>query len=182
MTTRPNAAEDRPGTRLLARAGTPAAYAAAVLAFTYAAVSLYWTLGGRLLLDTVGGTVAQVARGGGAPAVLLGLTATVLKVAGGLLALALVRPWGRALPRRWLLICSAGASTVLTGYGALLVAAGALALTGTVHTGSADRTALRWHVAVWDMWFLPWGLLLTTATVAYWRRFTRGPPGGEGAL
>ena len=169
MTTRPSVAKDRLGTRLLARAGTPAAYAAAVLAFTYAAVSLYWTLGGRLALDTVGGSVAHVARGGGAPAVLLGLTATVLKVAGGLLALALVRPWGRAIPRRWLLICSAGASAVLIGYGGLIVAAGALALSGTVHTGSADRTALRWHVAVWDMWFLVWGLLLAVATVAYWR-------------
>ncbi|HKA95187.1 MAG TPA: DUF3995 domain-containing protein [Streptosporangiaceae bacterium] len=169
MTTGPSIAKGRPGTRLLARAGTPAAYAAAVLAFTYAAVSLYWTLGGRLLLDTVGGTVEQVARGGGGPAVLLGLTATVLKVAGGLLALALVRPWGRAIPRRWLLICSAGASAVLTGYGGLLVAAGALVLSGAVHTGSADRTALRWHVAVWDMWFLVWGLLLAVATVAYWR-------------
>src|SRR5262249_62018320 len=112
----PSTAGGRPGTRLLARAGTPAAFAAAVLAFTYAAVSLYWTLGGRLLLDTVGGTVEQVARGGGGPAVLLGLTATVLKVAGGLLALALVRPWGRAIPRRWLLICPAGARAGATRY------------------------------------------------------------------
>jgi len=182
MTTRPSAAKDRPGTCLLARAGTPAAYAAAVLAFAYAAVSLYWALGGRLLLDTVGGTVVQVARDGGVPAVLLGLTATVLKVAGGLLALALVRPWGRAIPRRWLLVCSAGASAVLTGYGGLLVAAGTLALTGAVHADIADRTALRWHVAVWDMWFLLWGLLLATATVAYWRRLTGDPPGEEGAV
>lgn len=181
MTTRPSVAKDRPGTRLLAKTGTPSAYAAAVLAFTYAAVSLYWTLGGSLLLDTVGGAVAHVARGGGAPAVLLGLAATVLKVAGGLLALALVRPWGRAIPRRWLLICSAGASAVLIGYGGLIVAAGSLALTGTAHTGSADRTALRWHVAVWDMWFLVWGLLLATATVAYWRRLTGGSPGQERA-
>ena len=57
-----------------------------------------------------------------------------------------------------------------SGYGGLIVAAGALALSGTVQTGGADLGALRWHVAVWDVWFLPWGLLLGTATVAHWRR------------
>jgi hypothetical protein len=64
----------------------------------------------------------------------------------------------------------AAASAVLTGYGGLIVAAGALALSGTVHTGGADLRALRWHVAVWDMWFLLWGLPLATATVAHWRQ------------
>ena len=170
MSEGPSVAMGRPVTFRLTRAGTPAAYAAAVLAFAYAAVSLYWTMGGRLLLETVGRTAVEVARGGGMPAVLLGLTATVLKVVAGLLALVLVRPWGRAVPRRWLLICLAAASAVLTGYGGLIVAAGALALSGTVHTGGADLRALRWHVAVWDMWFLLWGLPLATATVAHWRQ------------
>jgi len=39
--------------------------------------------------------------------VLVALAATVAKVIGGLLALAMVRPWGRLVPRRWLLIGSA---------------------------------------------------------------------------
>jgi CHASE2 domain-containing sensor protein len=26
-----------------------------------------------------------------------------------------------------------------------------------------DRTALRWHVLVWDLWFLVWGVLLGMA-------------------
>ena len=150
--------------------GTLAAYAAAIIAFAYAAVSLYWTVGGSLLLDTVGGKAGAIAADGGVPAVLLGLTATVLKTGGGLLALALIRRWGRVIPRRWLLVCSAGASAVLTGYGCLLVAAGALVLSGTVPAAGADRTALRWHVAVWDMWFLLWGLFLAVATVACWRQ------------
>lgn len=29
--------------------------------------------------------------------------------------------------------------------------------------GPVDRTALRWHVLVWDLWFLVWGLLLGVA-------------------
>jgi hypothetical protein len=36
-----------------------------------------------------------------------------------------------------------------------------------------DRTALRWHVLVWDLWFLVWGLLLG---VAAWQ-FGRASPG-----
>ena len=81
------------------------------------------------------------------------------KVAGGLLALALVRPWGRVIPRRWLLTGAAAASVLLVGYGGLSVLLGALVLAGVIHpAGGVDRTALRWHVGVWDMWFLVWGI------------------------
>jgi len=69
------------------------------------------------------------------------------------------------------LIGSAGASLLLAVYGGLNVTAGALVLSGAIHpAGSVDRTALRWHVAVWDLWFLVWGILLAIATVCYRRR------------
>ena len=151
--------------------GTAAAYAAAVVAFAYALVSLYWAVGGHGLVSTVGGYVEQFARRGGAVPVLVALAATALKVAGGLLALALVRPWGRVVPRRWLLLGSAGASVLLVAYGGLNVLAGVLVLSGVIHPGgNVDRTALRWHAGVWDLWFLVWGILLALATVGYWRR------------
>jgi len=134
-------------------------------------MSLYWALGGHALLSTVGGYVEQFARRGGALPVLVALVVTVVKVAGGLLALALVRPWGRVVPRRWLLIGSAGASVLLVVYGGVSVLLGALVLSGVVRpAGGVDRTALRWHVAVWDLWFLVWGILLAVATIGYWRR------------
>src|SRR5215471_20965343 len=151
-------------------AGTVAAYAAAAVAFAYALVSLYWAVGGHRLISTVGGYVEQVARQGGAVPVLVALAAAAAKVAGGLLALALVRPWGRLVPRRWLLLASTGASVLLVGYGGLNVLAGALVLSGAIHpAGGVDRTALRWHVGVWDLWFLVWGILLALATIGYWR-------------
>src|SRR4029434_9064036 len=75
--------------------GTVTAYTAAIAAFTYALMSLYWAVGGRGLVSTVGGYVEQFADRAGAVPVLVALAATVAKVAGGLLALALVRPWGR---------------------------------------------------------------------------------------
>jgi hypothetical protein len=93
------------------------------------------------------------------------------KAAGGLLALALVRPWGRVVPRGWLLTGSAGVSALLVVYGGLNVLLGALVLLGGIHpAGSVDRTALRWHVGVWDLWFLVWGILLALAIAGYWRR------------
>ena len=96
-------------------AGTVAAYAAAVVAFAYALVSLYWAVGGHRLISTVGGYVAHLAREGGAVPVLVALAAVTAKVAGGLLALALVRPWGRVIPRRWLLAVATAASVLLVG-------------------------------------------------------------------
>jgi len=39
----------------------------------------------------------------------------------------------------------------------LNVLLGALVLSAVIHpAGSVDRTALRWHVGVWDLWFLVW--------------------------
>ncbi len=154
--------------------GTVTAYAAAFVAFAYALVSLYWAVGGNGLISTVGGYVEHFAHRGGALPVLAALAATLAKVAGGLLALALVRPWGRVVPRGWLLLGSAGASALLVVYGGLNVLLGAFVLSGVIHpAGSVDRTALRWHVGVWDLWFLMWGILLALATVGYWRRTVR---------
>jgi hypothetical protein len=162
--------------------GTVTAYAAAIVAFAYALMSLYWALGGHGLVSTIGGYVEQFARRGGILPVVIALAATLAKVAGGLLALAMVRPWGRAVPRRWLLAGSAVASALLVVYGGLNVLLGALVLSGVIHpTGSVDRTALRWHVGVWDLWFLVWGILLALATVGYWRRTVSGLPRDEAA-
>jgi hypothetical protein len=151
--------------------GRAAAYAAAILAFAYALVSLYWAAGGHALISTVGGYVQRAVERGGAVALLAALAAVVAKVAGGLIALALVRPWEQAVRRRWLLIVSAGASALLVAYGGLSVLLGALVLSGAIHpAGGVDRTALRWHVGVWDLWFLAWGIFLALATIGYARR------------
>jgi hypothetical protein len=102
-------------------------------------------------------------------------------VARGLLALA-VRTWGRVIPRGWLLAGSAGASALLVVYGGLNVLLGALVLSGITHlVGGVDRTALRSHVGVWDLWLLAWGIVLSLATVGYWRRTATGPPRDGGS-
>jgi hypothetical protein len=76
----------------------------------------------------VGGTIEELGRAHDPRGVALGVGAGLLKVAGAA-APALARPWGRAVPR-WLLPGAAwAASPVLTAYGGLLVAVGALVLT-----------------------------------------------------
>jgi hypothetical protein len=161
------------------------AYGAAALAGAYAVVSAYWTFGGTALLDTVGGSLERVGRSGGTAGVVLGITTVVLKLAGALLALALVQRWGQRFPPRLLRGTALVAGAVLTLYGAAQVALGAVALTGVLGP-PADPTALRWHVLLWDPWFLLWGLLLLVA--ARRRRAPRGenrpgwlgPPPPEG--
>jgi hypothetical protein len=147
---------------------TWAAYAACALALLSAIPSFYWAAGGTIGLDTVGGAIEELARARDPAGVALGIGAGVLKVAGAVLALALVRPWGRRVPRRLLGGVAWAASMVLTLYGGLLVAVGALVLAGVIGpAGPVDRTALRWHVLVWDLWFLVWGLLLGVAAWHY---------------
>ena len=164
----PGGLRPAPPARSSARAW--AAYGACVLALLYAGPSFYWAFGGTAGLDTVGGTIEELGRDSDLAGVALGVGAGVLKLAGALLALALVRPWGRVIPRRLLLGAAWTASALLTAYGGLLVAVGALVLVGVVSPGGpVDRTALRWHVLLWDLWFLVWGLLLAVAAWRYGR-------------
>ena len=142
-----------------------AAYGSALLAWLYALVSAYWTAGGTRLLSTVGGPVEELARRGGGAAVLVGVLTVLLKLAGGVLGLALGRPWGRRLPQRLLGWAALLAGGLLVLYGGLNVVAGGLGLLG-VFGRPADPGALRWHVGVWDMWFLLWGLLLLAAAIS----------------
>jgi hypothetical protein len=143
----------------------PVAAVAAGLAFGSAAVTAYWTFGGTALLDTVGGYAEELARTRTVPAVLVGLLVIAVKSVGGVVALALANPSGDRIRRRVVVVAAGVGSAVLTVYGGLLVAVGALVLTGVLDPGGpVDRRALRWHVLLWDLWFLLWGLALAVAT------------------
>ena len=152
-------------------------YAAAALAFASAAVTAYWTAGGTLLLDTVGGTFEELGRARTATAIGVGVVVTAAKVAAGMLALAFARP-PLALVRRHdnhrrlVRILGIAGGVLLAAYGGLLVLAGGLVLTGVMTPSTpVNERALRWHVFVWDLWFLLWGLaLLVAACAPQWNR------------
>lgn|SRR5215216_266005 len=146
------------------RSGAWAGYAACVLALLYAAVSFYWAAGGTAGLGTLGGQLEELGRARDQGIIALVLATGVLKVVAGVLALALVRPWGRALPRRVLLAAAWGGALLLTLYGGVLVTVEGLVVGGVITPpGPVDWRALRWHLFLWDPWFLVWGLLLGVA-------------------
>ncbi len=150
------------------------AYAACAWAFVFAAMSFYWAAGGMAGVDTLGASIKDLSLTRPASFIALLWITGSLKVVGGLCALALVRPWGRVIPR-WLLLVAAWAGGIaLTVYGAIPLIVGALVLTGTTQVkGPVDRTGLRWHVALWDPWWVLGGLLFWS----YQRRSRPGPVG-----
>jgi len=134
------------------------------LALLYAAVSFYWAAGGTAGLGTLGGQLEELGRARDQGIIALVLATGVLKVVAGVLALALVRPWGRALPRRVLLAAAWGGALLLTLYGGVLVTVEGLVVGGVITPpGPVDCGALLWHLFLWDPWFLVWGLLLGVA-------------------
>ena len=74
------------------------AYAAASVAAVFALVSLYWAAGGMAGMGTLGGEIERLGRARDPELVAATWAATVLKVIGALLALALVRPWAGDCP------------------------------------------------------------------------------------
>jgi hypothetical protein len=133
-------------------------YLASACAAASAALSAYWALGGSAGARGVG-EVAQTVAAGPRQAVLWAVV--IVKLAGALLPLSLMFRWGGAIPARLRMSVTAAAGTALTLYGALLTGAAALVETGAIHpSGGVDWTAMRWHLGLWDPWFLVWGILL----------------------
>ena len=141
------------------------AYVAAVSAGLFCAVSLYWASGGTAGLQTVGGFAERMARAGGSRSAMVIWVTVVVKAVGVILPLSLVRPWGRIVSRRWRAAACGAASVILVLYGGIQVISEALVELGVIRpAGAVDWVALRWHLELWDSWFLLWGLLLGTAT------------------
>lgn len=147
-----------------------AAYAACALALLYAGVSFYWAAGDTAGLGAIGGDLEELGQARD-PVIIALLWATcALKVVAGLLALALVRPWGRLFPRWMLLAAAGGGAALLAGYGGLYVAVQGLVVAGIIETsGPVDWTPFLWHLLVWDPWFLLMGILLGVAAWGYQR-------------
>lgn len=154
-----------------ARYAAWAAYAACAWAFAFAALSFYWAAGGAAGAETIGEAVTKpvLARDPGWIALLWATGA--LKALGGLLALALVQPWGRVIPRWMRLTAAWGAGALMFLYGGAsmvqfsLMSAGVLSVPASVGT-----TAVRWHLLLWEPWWMLGGLLFMAAAWLAGRR------------
>ena len=135
-----------------------AAYLACFWAFAFAAMSFYWAAGGTLGLATQSEQILALMKNSGFVAFVW--VTGILKAVVGLLALALVRPWGQRFPQWLLLTGTWGAGALFTLYGgANLAVRGVMAL-GLIETPEAMRSvAARWHLLLWDPWWLLGGVL-----------------------
>jgi len=87
-----------------------------------------------------------------------------LKLGAGLLALALVQPWGRRLPQRPLRLIAWCGAALLVVYGLLQVTSVALIALGVVTPADPPPNAvLAWRLLLWEPWFALCGLLLGLA-------------------
>lgn len=146
-----------------------AGYAACAWMVVFAAMSFYWALGGTIGLRTVSPDLQELVHTPWFTTVFW-LTG-FLKLTGGLLALVLVRPWGRRIPRRLLLIAAWGVSAVLVLHGIDFVIQGALTESGLL--GPAYPTAwtpAHWQTFVWGPWWVLGGFLFCVATWNYQHR------------
>jgi len=150
--------------------GAWAGYVACVWGLAFAAISFYWGAGGTQGLDTLGGSLESLARAHDRTLLIAVWLTGFLKILGSLLALALAGRWAARLPRRPVIVLGWVAAASLTLYGGILVVPEALVTVGAIKpTQPVDWKPLHWHLYLWDMSFLVWGILFGVAT----RHFAR---------
>jgi hypothetical protein len=136
------------------------AISAAVWAFLFAATNLYWGLGGTFGVETLGQGIAEMAQARNPELLLINWISVGGKLALGLLALTLMRPWSKRVSTL-LHISTRIAGILLAFYGVGNFIQHALMLTGTIPLarllGSLD--AVRWHILLWDPLWLIGGVL-----------------------
>ncbi|MEO3784094.1 DUF3995 domain-containing protein [Actinocorallia sp. B10E7] len=148
--------------------GSWSGYAAAGCAFVFAVPSFYWGFGGEFGADTIGRWAVDLSWRDDPPAMAAVLLTGCLKVLGGLLALALVRPaWPR--PPRWMMLTAGyGAAALLVSYGGIYELLQALVAVRAIEVpADFDWYAFWWHLYLWSPWFLVWGILLGLAALHY---------------
>jgi len=149
-----------------------AGYAACAWALIFAAMSFYWAAGGGLGIETQAPGIKEYAEAREPWFVALLWATGAAKVIGGLLALALVQPWGRMFPRWMLLTAGWAAGVGMTLYGGLNLVIGVV-IAGLRAAGLAggpeDASAFWWHLLLWDPWWLVGGILFLATTWYYQR-------------
>jgi hypothetical protein len=142
-----------------------AAYAAGAWAFVFAAISFYWAAGGTIGLATLGRTIEQLALARDPMMVTIGgWGAGIAKAIAGLLALALVRPWGRLIPRSIVRTAAWSAGTLLVLYGGANLFQHGLMAAGVIQIPKGlGSSALPWHLLFWDPFWLLGGSLFIRA-------------------
>lgn len=138
------------------------AYAACAWGVLFAAAHLYWVMGGTVGLPRGLSLFSNI------PLLVIDIVAIPLCIIAALLALTLVRPWGRRFPRLMLLTAAWGTAALFVVHAAPAIPdwmALALGLRTTALT-SMDRFSL----FLYEPWFLTGGILFGVAAWCAQRR------------
>lgn len=136
-------------------------YAAFGWAVAFALMSFYWALGGTFGTETLGNVFTDSTLINDPGFIAFVWLTGFLKVAGGLLVLAVVQSWGRLIPRRLLLTMVGGGGIILLLYAVALLVQHGLMEIGVVNIFASlgSKETVRWHLLLWDPWWLPGGML-----------------------
>ena len=157
-----------PTSRLLA----VGAYGGAAWMVVFAAVHLYWSFGGTALLP------AGLSVWDNLPLLVIDIVAVPLSLAGALVALALVRPWGRRVAGRWRRRAAAAVAVLALVHSVPTVV---LELARLVGLRQAELTESdRLSVWVYEPWWLLGGVLFALAAWGHARAY-RDVADGSGA-
>ncbi|MFG3549077.1 DUF3995 domain-containing protein [Streptomyces sp. NPDC047725] len=175
-------------THVTGRAGWPG-YAAAMWGFVFALPSLYWAAGGMAgAATTVSPELVRLAQDRVTWFVVTLWVTGLLKIAGGLLGLALVHGRGRRA-NLFLQLAGWGAGVLLVWHGGLFLVQGLLVRGGVVTIAPELLPVSRWYTYLWGPWFVLGGLLFIAAARTRLRSLTdrrsaaiAGALGGLGAL
>jgi hypothetical protein len=149
------------GTRAGWSPRTRAGYLAALLAGGFAMANLSWAAGSRVGLSTLGGSVQGLAEAGDRAFLLANLVAAAMKLGLAVLALLLVHPLGRRVPRTLLWTVGWIGAGALVLYGSLQLTGILLAGTGVVPpTNPIPAEVFWWRLLLWEPWFLGCGIAL----------------------
>ncbi|MGH2531862.1 MAG: DUF3995 domain-containing protein [Thermomicrobiales bacterium] len=101
------------------------------------------------------------------------LVDTVLAVIAAFIALALIQPWGRTIPRRPLVFCAWAGAAILTLRGTVGLVQSLLLVTDVLSPraeGHSPNSRYFWIAAAWEAMFLVWGIALgATARLSHHR-------------
>jgi hypothetical protein len=140
-------------------------WAASAWAFVFGAISIYWALGGRFGVGTLGNAFSDPAVVNDPLFIAFVWLTAILKLLLGLMTLALIQSWGNRIPLRLRLGAVWIAGLVLTLYGIALIVQHTLIVAGAsaIPASIGTMDAVRWHLFLWDPFWLVGGVLFLSA-------------------
>jgi hypothetical protein len=145
-----------------------AARAAAAWALAFAAMSFFWAAGGTLGVHTLGPAIERHAEVRDSGFLALVWVTGALKLFAGLVALALA---GRPRLPRWVVLVVQWAAWALLVYETAELGQHVLMQTGAIATPQGlGADGVRWHLMLWDPWWIVGAALFAVASWRPWRR------------